>query len=49
MNRMVDGVKYYEQFSENASRLRDEVSNKAAGEIFRDWQMAREFFSYVGS
>ena len=36
MNRIVDGVKYYEQFSEHASRQRDEVSNKLASEIFKD-------------
>ncbi len=36
MNRIVEGVQYYEQFSESASTKRDEVSNKLAKEIFRD-------------
>jgi iron(III) transport system substrate-binding protein len=36
MNRIVDGVKYYEQFTARAVKQRDEVSTKLARDIIKD-------------
>lgn len=36
MNRITDGVKYYEQFTAAALKERDGVSNKLALEFIKD-------------